>query len=120
MAKGILLWKPNKPDYTLVKAYRVISLLNYLGKVIEKIAAEAISNYCETMRVLHLGQMGSHRHQSAIDAVACLIQKVHQGWGQKQLAGALFMDVNEAFDHVNPAKLVRRMGELGLDGDLIC
>ena len=32
-------------DYTLIKAYRVISLLNYLGKVIEKLAAEAIARH---------------------------------------------------------------------------
>lgn len=105
---------------TLVKAYRIISLLNCLGKVIEKIAAEAISDYCETMGVLHPGQMGSRRHRSAIDAVIFLIQEVHQGWGQKQLAGPLFMDVRDAFDHMDPAKLVRRMGKLGIDGDLIC
>ncbi|KKA18832.1 RNA-directed DNA polymerase, partial [Rasamsonia emersonii CBS 393.64] len=73
VVKGILLQKPNKPDYTLVKAYRVISLLNCLGKVIEKIAAEAISDYCETTGVLHPSQIGSHRHWSATDAVACLI-----------------------------------------------
>jgi hypothetical protein len=33
--------------------------------------------------------------------------------------GALFMDVKRAFDHVNPGRLVSRMRELGLDGDLI-
>ncbi|KAL2012391.1 hypothetical protein VTN00DRAFT_5109 [Thermoascus crustaceus] len=64
--------------------------------------------------------MGSRKRRSAIDAVACLIQEVHQAWGQKQLAGALFMDVKGAFDHVDPAKLVKRMRELGIDGDLIC
>ena len=32
---------------------------------------------------------------------------------------ALFMDVQGAFDHVNPRRLVIRMRELGLDGDLI-
>jgi len=31
VTKGILLRKPNKPDYTAVMAYRVISLLNCLG-----------------------------------------------------------------------------------------
>lgn len=118
-AKGILLRKPNKPNYTLVKAYRVISLLNCLGKVVEKIAAEAISNYCETTKSLHLGQMGSRKQRSAIDAVACLIQRTHDSWKRQQLMGALFMDVKGAFDHVNPGRLVSRMGELGLDGDLI-
>ena len=44
-AKGVLLRKPGKSDYTLVKAYRVISLLNCLGKVVEKVAAEAIADH---------------------------------------------------------------------------
>jgi hypothetical protein len=46
-SKGILLRKARKADYSLVQSYRVISLLNCLGKVVEKIAAEAIAQYCE-------------------------------------------------------------------------
>jgi hypothetical protein len=48
-ARGILLRKPNKTkeEYSLVKAYRVISLINCLGKVVEKLAAEAIATHCE-------------------------------------------------------------------------
>ena len=36
VAKGILLRKPNKPYYKAVEAYRVISLLNCLGKAVEE------------------------------------------------------------------------------------
>ena len=118
-AKGILLRKPNKPDYTLAKAYRVISLLNCLGKVVEKIASEAIASHCETTGGLHPGQMGSRKQRCAVDAVACLIQSTHEAWKTNQLTGALFMDVKGAFDHVNPRRLVTRMRELSLDGDLI-
>src|SRR5699024_4561619 len=119
VAKGILLRKPNKPDYTAVKAYRVISLLNCLGKVVENIAADANCQHCETMGVLHPGQMGSRKKRSAIDAVACLIQNTHEAWKLQQLVGVLFLDVKGAFDHVNPGRLVRRLIEFGLDGDLI-
>lgn len=38
--KEIFLKKPNKIDYTFVKFYQVINLLNYLGKVVEKIVVE--------------------------------------------------------------------------------
>ena len=55
IAKGILLKKPNKPDYSIAKAYRVISLLNCLGKVVEKAAATAISTFCEQNELLHEG-----------------------------------------------------------------
>ncbi|ODM18159.1 hypothetical protein SI65_06030 [Aspergillus cristatus] len=119
VAKGILLRKPNKPDYTAVKAYRVISLLNCLGKVVEKVAADAIAHHCETMGVLHPGQMGGRKQRSAIDAVACLIQNTHEAWKLQQLIGALFLDVKGAFDHVNPSRLIARLIEFNLDGDLI-
>ena len=77
--KGVLLQKPNKADYTQVKAYRVISLLNCLGKVVEKLVAGLITDHCERQGALHPGQMGARRHRCAPDAVACLIQKVHEG-----------------------------------------
>jgi hypothetical protein len=57
-AKGILLRKPNKSDYSIAKSYRVISLLNCLGKVAEKVAATAIANFCEARELLHKGQFG--------------------------------------------------------------
>jgi hypothetical protein len=46
-AKGVAIPKPNKPDYGVAKAYRVITLLNCLGKVVEKVAANAIAEQCE-------------------------------------------------------------------------
>ena len=38
-ATGAILKKPGKPDYSAPKAYRVISLLNCLGKLSERILA---------------------------------------------------------------------------------
>jgi len=46
-AKGVVILKPNKPDYGVAKAYSVITLLNCLGKVVEKVAANAIAEECE-------------------------------------------------------------------------
>ena len=46
-ARGILLEKGGKRDLSLVKSYRVISLLNCLGKVVEKVIAGLLSQFCE-------------------------------------------------------------------------
>jgi hypothetical protein len=58
VAKGVILWKPGKPDYTRVKAYRV-ALLNCLGKIAEKVVASKLSDIVERRNLLHAGQFGS-------------------------------------------------------------
>ena len=72
--------KPNKRDHTLVKSDRVISLLNCLGKVVEKLVAIQLSEFCEAKENLHKGQMGGRKQKSAIDAAALMIHKVHEIW----------------------------------------
>jgi ribonuclease HI len=120
-AKGILLAKPGKlPEvYHTPKGYRVICLLNCLGKVVEKVVADELSITCETASLLHIGQMGSRKRRCAVDAVAIMVHHVQKAWDSKRLAGALLMDVKGAFDHVDCEKLVRRMRTLRLDEDLI-
>ena len=118
-AQEILLEKGGKRDFGLVRSYQVISLLNCIGKVVEKVVAKELSHYCEDYSKLHLGQMGGRRERSAIDAVATLVHVVQEKWKEKKLAAALFMDVKGAFDHVSKGQLFTRMIELGVDGDLV-
>ena len=118
-ARGILLEKGGKRDLGLVRSYRVISLLSWIGKVVEKVVAKELSHYCEDYSKLHPGQMGGRRERSAIDAVATLVHAVQEKWEEKKLAAALFMDVKGAFDHVSKGQLLTRIIELGIDGDLV-
>lgn len=118
-AKGILLRKPGKPLYTLAKAYRVISLLNCLGKVAEKLVADLITDFAETQGLFHEGQFGGRRQRSAVDAVACLIGEIEQAWGEGKLGACLFMDIMGAFDHVVRQKLIGGLWGMGMDGDLV-
>ena len=48
-----------------------------------------------------------------------LIQKIQAVWQNRKIAGALFMDVKGAFDHVFRVQLAQKMYELGIDDDLI-
>ncbi len=104
-AWGILLQKVGKRDFGLVRSYRVISLLNCMGKVVEKVVANELSLYYETCSKLPLGQMDGQRERSAIDAVATLVHTVHEKWEEKKLAVALFIDVKGAFDYVSKRRL---------------
>lgn len=101
--------KGGKRDLSLVKSYRVISLLNCLGKVVEKVIAGLLSKHCEVFSKFHQGQMGARKHRRAIDAVASLVHKAQEWWAEKKLAAALFIDVTGAVDHVSRTRLVERM-----------
>ena len=71
-ATGAILAKPGKPDYSIPKAYRVISLLNCLGKISERILAKRLSMLAETSPLLHNSQLGGRRKKSAVDTVMLL------------------------------------------------
>lgn len=113
-AKGVLLEKPNKRDRTLVKSSQVISLLNCLGRVVKKLVAQQLAQFCKANRKLHKDQMGARNNRSALDAAAILVQKVQDIWKDRKIAGALLMDVKGAFDHVSRAKLAQKMANLVL------
>lgn len=95
-----MLEKSGKRDFGFFQSYRVISLFNCMGKVVEKVVAEQLTQYCDTYSKLHSGQMGVRKERSAIDAVAILIHTVQEKWSKEELAGALFMDVKGVFDYV--------------------
>jgi len=118
-AKGVVIPKPNKRDYGVAKAYRVIMLLNCLGKVVEKVPADAIAEECERRRLLHDGQYRCRKRRSAIDAVGRLMKRVEEAWGRGNTAAVLLMDVKGAFPHVAKGNLVKRMEEMGFEADLV-
>lgn len=84
-AKWVMLRKPNKINYTLEKSYRVMILLNCLGNVCEKVAAEMLKDWCEVPHILFKGQMRSQRQQGAIEAVSLVIKRVQDVWTERKL-----------------------------------
>jgi len=115
----VVIPKPGKPDYTKVRAYRVISLLDVTSKLLERTAAHLIADHLERARSLHEGQYGCRKRRSCVDAVAVLMNRTQPAWGENKLAGALFMDVKSAFNNVDKTLLGKRMEELGVEADLI-
>ena len=102
-----------------MRAYRVISLLDVISKLLEHTAAHLIVDHREHKRGLHEGQYGCRKQRSYIDAVAVLMNRTQQAWAGKKVAGAVFMDVKSAFNNGSRAHLGGRMEELGIEADLI-
>jgi ribonuclease HI len=119
MAMGVTIPKPGKSDYGLAKSYRVISLLNCLGKVVEKVIANMLSEDTDRGNLLHPGQYGGRRGRSAVDAAGVLMSTVQEAWSRGKVAAALMMDVEAAFPSVARECLLRKMREIGLDEGLV-
>jgi ribonuclease HI len=118
-AIGVILPKANKKDYSLPKAYRVISLLNCLGKAFEKILATRLSYLAETGNLLQDTQIGGRKQKSALDACLLLQTKIQEAWKKKHTTALLFIDVKGAFDHVSANQLLAMCKKLQLPLALI-
>ena len=118
-ATGAIFKKQNKPDYTEPKAYRIIALLNCLGKISEKIIATRLSDLAVTTDQLHNKQMGGRRYRAAIEAVLCLLHEITKANNNKHIQSIVFFDVKGASDHVSKVRLLDTMQRLHLDPAVI-
>ncbi len=109
-----ILKKEGKPDYSALKAYRMITLLNCLSKVSEKIMATRLSHWAETTDLLYHEQMGGRKQRSAIDAAMCLTHDIQQAFNNNKVLSALFLNVKGAFDHVSLNQLLKVLQKLHL------
>ena len=72
---GVILKKLNRKA-TILKSYRVVSLLNCLEKVVEKIIAARLSYTAKISDLLDIDQIDGRRQKSAIDAVLTLVHDI--------------------------------------------
>jgi len=118
-ASGVVIRKPGKDDYTKLKAYRSISLRSCIGKVVEKVVAELLSEEAGRRGLLSDRQFGSRKGWSAIDAAAIMVDRGHAAWTNGHITGVLLMDIKAAFPSVAKGRLVNLMKVRQMDGDLI-
>jgi len=118
-AKSVLLRKQGKPTYAAAKAYRVISLLSCLGKVVERAVVTLIASHCETNNIFRQGQFGCRQGRGTSDAVARLVSRVEDAWDKKRTGLALLLDFKGAFDRVNKKQLLKRMVQAGIAGNTV-
>ncbi|KAF8664623.1 hypothetical protein AX14_006712 [Amanita brunnescens Koide BX004] len=81
---SVIIPKPNKPDYSIPKAYRPIALLNTLGKLLTKILANHLQHDAAQYGILHRDQFGGIQGHSTIDAGLILTDFISEhrerGW----------------------------------------
>ncbi|KAL3708712.1 hypothetical protein TMatcc_006696 [Talaromyces marneffei ATCC 18224] len=106
-AKIIPLKKPAKKNYALAKAWRLISLLSTLGKILEAVVAERISYAVEEFGLLPINHFGARKRRSAEQALLLLL-----ALAERQLEWTLPENVgkySKAIDAALPGKHTRSL-----------
>ena len=93
--------------------FRPIALLCFLSKVLEKIANDQITEYSNSNNLLDPLQAGFRRHHSTQTALLKLTDDICMAIDKKKVTLLLLFDFNKAFDTVLPAKLLRKLHQLG-------
>jgi hypothetical protein len=114
-ADVVVIPKPNKPDYSLAKAYRPISLLECTGKLLEKIVANRLGADERNFSLIGPMQFGSRKYHSAPNAATLLRFKAQTTIRSGNVGGILLLDISRFFDHLNPTMMVTTLADLGVD-----
>ncbi|OAQ57647.1 endonuclease/exonuclease/phosphatase [Purpureocillium lilacinum] len=97
-AKVIPLKKPEKGDYTEAKAWRPISLLPTLGKILEAVVAERISYVVETYGLLPANHFGARKRRSAEQGLLLLQEQIYKAWRARKVLSLISFDVKGAYN----------------------
>ncbi|KAF8673940.1 hypothetical protein AX14_005289 [Amanita brunnescens Koide BX004] len=110
---SVIIPKPNKPDYSIPKAYRLIALLNTIGKLLTKILANRLQHDAAQYGLLHRDQFGGIQGHSTIDAGLVLTDFISEhrerGWHMSVCA----IDVAQFFpslSHAVTGRILKRLG----------
>ncbi len=116
----IILKKSDKSNYSISKAYRIITLLNCLDKVAEKIIAVQLSYTAEINdKLLNFNQMKGRKQRLTINAVLNLVHDVQMTKSWENTLICLLLDVKEVFDHVALKQLIKILIKLKISINLI-
>jgi hypothetical protein len=83
-ANIIILKKSNKSNYTDLKTYRFIALLNTIDKAFEFIIARRISTFAETHEMFLATQMKEQRRRICETTLKLFIEQIHTIWNMSK------------------------------------
>ena len=115
----VIIPKPNKPKYNVPKAFRPISLLNTMGKLLTKIIATRMQFDCLKYDILHPGQCGGVVKHATIDAGTILASFVAESREQGLHSTACTFDIAQFFPSLSHKGCALILGRFGFNRTLI-
>lgn len=117
--KIIPLTKPKKGDYTVAKAWRPISLLSTLGKILGSVVAERILHAVETFSLLPTNHFGARKKHSAEQALLLLQEHIYNAWKSRKTLSLVSFDVKGSYNRVYKVRLLQSLTARGIPPALV-
>jgi len=114
----VIVPKPHKPNYSLPKAYRPISLLECCGKLLEKIIARCILSDAHTYDILPNSQFGSRNYHCTTNTALCLVHHAQAAVKCQFVASVILFNISGFFDNINIKRIVHIFRNLGFTPNL--
>lgn len=109
--------KPNKPanDHN---SYRPIALSSCVGKIFEYMLKAKLDWYVEAKNILPAQQFGFRKGRSAAESFVSLTSDIKNAFHSHSATVCAFLDIQGAFDNLNPTVLVSILSEIGIPGKI--
>ncbi|GFV52205.1 RNA-directed DNA polymerase from mobile element jockey [Trichonephila clavipes] len=91
--------KPGK-NKNIPSSYRPISLLSTLSKIAESIILTRLKDFLYTNNIINPNQCGFTNKLSTLHPLLNLTEAISEGFQSKKSTGAVFLDIQKAFDRV--------------------
>jgi ribonuclease HI len=111
--------KPNRADYTFAKNFRPISLLECLGKLLEKVVAKLLYRDMDKHQIVPTTQFGGRNVSSTLDAGLALLHDIQSAQQAGLQCGILLFDIQGFFDNINHERLVQVLEDLGFAPEIV-
>ena len=105
-------------EKTSVSNLRPVSLLPLPSKIIERIIHDRIMFHVERNNLLENNQGGFRKNHSTMDTIAKFTNDIFEGINNREITTAVFIDLAKAFDTVNHTILLKKLGYIGIKGNL--
>ena len=100
-------------------SYRPISLASNILKLTEKIIKNRLDHYIENDLIIPSIQFGFRKNKSCQDSLNLFTTEIYQAFLKRESLGALFVDVEGAFDNVNPSILINELKKLKIPSNIL-
>ena len=94
---------------TLMDNHRPISILPTISKILERVVYDQLSGYLERNDLITSSQFGFRRRYNTELAVTLFTDRIRLALDQGKLTGAVFIDLQKAFDTVEHSVLLSKL-----------